>query len=144
MNAQGRSAKSLVCEACWNGIFSFDAWQTVIAATQQPDRRQAGYSKGYCYTASWGAIHASAGSGCNWCQLLVLVGADQRRPARNYLNTSTATWRDDELVEIWVAYDQDSESTPAGTKMLMLKTEGTSGASGSSLQHYYMYTDAGM
>lgn len=119
----GSDSNSLVCDACWNSIFSFDAWQTVIAATHQPNRLS-GYSKGYCYSTTWEAIHASASAGCNWCQLLA-------RP--NYNNGSA---------EIWVAYDKDSECTPAGTKQLTVKVEGSEGET-FSFQHY-MYTDAGM
>jgi hypothetical protein len=119
MDAEGTAAKALVCEACWNGLFSFDAWHTVLAATQQPGR--IGYSKGYCYITTWEAIHASASAGCNWCQFLA-------RPKRIKGE-----------LEVWVAYDEASECTPAGTKKLTVKTEG-SGAF--SFQHYYMYTDS--
>jgi hypothetical protein len=113
-------AKSLACEACWNSIFSFDSWQTVLAAREQP--RQYGYSKGYCYKTTWQAIHASASSGCNWCQLMKIPKYTQGE------------------VEIWVAYDEESDCTPAGTKRLKVKLEG-SGAF-SSL-NYYIYTDTG-
>lgn len=125
MDAQGSDSKSLVCEACWNSIFSFDAWQTVIAATNQPlPNHPWGYSKGYCYDTTWEAIHASASADCSWCQLLA-------QP--KFVHGS---------VEIWVAYDKDSECTPAGTKQLTVKAEGSEGGS-FSFQHY-MYTDAGM
>lgn len=121
----GSDSNSLVCDACWDSIFSFDAWQTVIAATDQPNvNRLCGYSKGYCYNTTWEAIHASASAGCSWCQLLA-------HP--NYNHGS---------VEICVAYDKDSECTPAGTKQLTVKVEGSEGET-FSFQHY-MYTDAGM
>lgn len=123
MDAQGNDSKSLVCEACWNSIFSFDAWQTVMAATNQPNRPW-GYSKGYCYTTTWEAIHASASAGCSWCQLLA-------RPKYSH-----------GPMEIWVAYDEDSECTPAGTKKLTVKAEGSEGQA-FSFRNYYMYTDAG-
>lgn len=123
MDIQGSDSNSLVCDACWNSIFTFDAWQTVIAATDQPNR-PSGYSKGYCYNTCWEAINASASAGCRWCQLLA-------RP--NYTHGST---------EIWVAYDEHSECTPAGTKYLTVKVEGSEGET-FSFQHY-MYTDPGM
>jgi hypothetical protein len=113
-------AKSLACEACWSSIFSFDSWQTVLAAREQP--RPYGYSKGYCYKTTWEAIHASASSGCNWCQF-IKIGKYTRGE-----------------VEIWVAYDEESDCTPVGTKRLKVKLEG-SGAFSS--RNYYMYTDAG-
>jgi hypothetical protein len=113
-------AKSLVCETCWVGIFSFDSWQTVLAATEQP--RQWGYSKGYCYNTTWEKIHASAASGCNWCKII---------------NRSNHTQGE---VEIWVAYDEDADCTPVGTKRLTVKLEG--GGAFSS-RYYYMYTSAG-
>ncbi len=113
-------AESLVCQSCWSGLFSFDSWQTVLAAKQQP--RQWGYSKGYCYTTTWEAMHAPASSGCNWCQLLK--------------HTKHAGGE----VEIWVAYDEKGHCTPAGTKMLKVKLAG-GGAFSSS--NYHMYTDAG-
>jgi hypothetical protein len=124
MDVQGIAAKALVCEACWNGLFSFDAWQTVLAATQQPGRR--GYSKGYCYVTAWEAIHASASAGCNWCRFLARPKCTKGE------------------LEVWVAYDQASECTPAGTKKLTVKTEGNGpGASSFQLSSYYMYTDGG-
>ena len=113
-------ARSLVCETCWSGVFSFDSWQTVLTAREQP--RQWGYSKGYCYITTWEAIHASASLGCNWCQ---------------FISHSKYTQGE---VEIWVAYDEDADCTPAGTKQLTVKLEG-SGAFSS--RRYYMYTDAG-
>jgi hypothetical protein len=120
INSQSDMARSLVCETCWSGVFSFDSWQAVLTAREQP--RQWGYSKGYCYITTWEAIHASASSGCNWCQ---------------FISHSKYTQGE---VEIWVAYDEDADCTPAGTKQLTVKLEG-SGAFSS--RRYYMYTDAG-
>ncbi|KAI5796016.1 hypothetical protein FPQ18DRAFT_303685 [Pyronema domesticum] len=122
MDEQGNKAKSLVCEACWNGLFSFDAWQIVLAGTEQPGR--VGYSNGYCYTTTWESLHASSAAGCSWCKFLC-------HP--EYTNGG---------VEIWVACDEDSECTPAGTKKLTVKLE-SSGGRAFSLQHYYMYTTDG-
>lgn len=129
MSAAGIHASdsnTLVCDACWKSIFSFDAWQTVIAATDQLDinvNRLCGYSKGYCYNTTWEAIHVSASAGCSWCQLLA-------RPTYNHGSA-----------QIWVAYEKNSECTPAGTKQLTVKVEGSEGGT-FSFQHY-MYTDAG-
>ena len=118
MDAEGTAVKALVCEACWNGLFSFNTWHTVLVAAQQPGR--IGYSKGYCYITTWEAIHSSASACCNWCQFLA-------RPKGE--------------LEVWVAYDEVLECMPAGTKKLTVKTEGSRAF---LFQHYYMYTDSSM
>ncbi len=97
-----------------------------MAATDQPNvNRLYGHSKRYCYNKTREASHASTSAGCSWCQLLA-------RP--NYNHGSA---------EIWVAFDKDSDCTPAGTKQLTVKVEGSEGER-FSFRHYYMYTDEGI
>ena len=116
---------SLVCNACWNGIFSTDAWQTVLVAKQVPGRT--GFSKGFAYKTNWAAIQTAADRDkCSWCRLV----------ARPHL----AATKGDSEVEVWAACDEDSDCTPIGEKKLTVVIEAT----GVSLsQHYYMYTSSG-
>ena len=89
MDAEGTAAKALVCETFWNDLFSFNAWNSVLAVTQQP--RCIGYLKGYCYITTWKAIHASTSAGCNWCQFLARPKCTKGE------------------LEVWVEYDEASE-----------------------------------
>ncbi|KAN0094497.1 HET domain containing protein [Tylopilus felleus] len=115
--------KSLVCDACWNGVFSNDAWQTVLSAQTTPG--QTGSSEGFAYKTTWAAIQAATDRDrCNWCRLFA-------RP-------NTASSQGDVQVEIRAACDQDSDCTPAGEKMLSVK--GHDGAGSFWERQYYMYT----
>ncbi|TFK34374.1 heterokaryon incompatibility protein-domain-containing protein [Crucibulum laeve] len=63
-NTSKYAAKSLVCEACWNGSpFSIDAFQLMRAAKDDTQ------SSGYTYTTTWESIRASTAKGCNWCKI---------------------------------------------------------------------------
>ncbi|TFK48919.1 HET-domain-containing protein [Heliocybe sulcata] len=138
--------QSLVCEACWNTIFSTAGWQAVLAAKEVPGR--SGFSKGFSYKTTWSAIQTSCANGCNWCRLLKPPEVDSGQ---------------DGEVEVWAACDEDSDHTPAGDKKLRLVVDSsrsayrpfyatsrtTAGAqigtvSGyGSHQQFYMYTRPG-
>jgi hypothetical protein len=117
MDSKDLAIKSLVCDACWNGIFSADGWQTVLAAKQVPGRIRS--PKGFSYKTTWAAIQTAANS-CNWCRFL----ARQNSAGE---------------VEVWAACDGDSDCTPAGEKWLEVVVRGN----GFSSSHYYMYTSPG-
>ncbi|KAI0828071.1 HET-domain-containing protein [Hypoxylon sp. FL0890] len=113
------SVKALACEACWNGLFSVEGWQTVLAGKKVPGYR--GYSNGYGYRTTCESLRAASDK-CNWCRIL----ARKRRHSEGGLL-------------VFVACDQDSNCTPAGEKMITVVIHGDDGSLLSS--HYYMYTD---
>jgi hypothetical protein len=122
MDKEDPSIESLVCQACWTSIFSYDGWQMVLAAKQVPDRT--GFSRGYSYKTTWEEIHERANSGCSWCRFLARPGATNGG------------------LTVWAACDEDSECTPAGEKSLKIVMHGQSGSL-TSHQCYFMYTSAG-
>ncbi|KAF9471996.1 HET-domain-containing protein [Pholiota conissans] len=108
-------SRHLVCDSCWNGIFSVSGWQTVLDAKQIPGGSP--YSRGYSYKTTWEEIRAAADH-CTWCRFL-------SRPNR----------KGD--VEVRGSRQEDSDCTPSGEKTLTISTGGGSVNSGSE---YYMYT----
>lgn len=123
-NRSDSTTKSLVCDACWSGIFSTDAWEAVLAAKPIPD--QTGSSNGFTYKTTWATIQTAADrDGCNWCRLLA-------RP-------ELAATRGDLEVVIRAACDEYSDCTPAGEKKLAVEGHG----GGAFWEQYYMYTSPG-
>jgi len=120
MDISDATIKTLVCDACWSGIFSADGWQTVLAAKQVPGRW--GYSKGYSYRTTWEAVHAAADR-CSWCRSLHRRGS-----------------MDGDL-EVWAACDENSQCTPAGEKKLTVVVYCDTGVQ--STRRYLMYTSSG-
>ncbi|KDR79936.1 hypothetical protein GALMADRAFT_136513 [Galerina marginata CBS 339.88] len=57
--------KSLVCEACRNGLFSFVPFQIALASRTLYD--------GFSYSTAWKDVQKSALGGCKWCMLLLSV-----------------------------------------------------------------------
>lgn len=112
------SSNHLVCEGCWNGIFSVSGWQTVLAAKQVP--AGAKHTKGYSYKTTWEAIRA-ASDHCTWCRFLARPNAKGE-------------------VEVRAACDEESDCTPAGERMLRITISGGY----SSGSQYYMYTSESM
>ncbi len=116
------SIYSLVCDACWNGIFSAEGWQAVLSDKHVSDDVK--FSEGYVYKTTWAALRAAA-DGCGWCHFLV-------KGRKRY---------EGEL-PVRVACD-DSDCTPAGGKKLKLVVHGGDGGLLMFL-HYLMYTNSGM
>ncbi|KAI5780496.1 heterokaryon incompatibility protein-domain-containing protein [Geopyxis carbonaria] len=114
------TAKSLVCEACWDSIFSVEGWKAVLEAERHSDRP---HSTGYCQKTTWEAMQASAAAGCTWCRFI--VGNSVRHGE----------------LEVWATFDEVSEATPAGTRKMKIEYNG-GGASGYST--YFMYTTPGI
>ncbi|KAI1107030.1 HET-domain-containing protein [Jackrogersella minutella] len=112
--------KSLVCDACWNGLFSVEGWKTVLAGKKAAGHR--GYSNGYGYNTTWAALRAASGN-CNWCNFL--SGKNKHREGG---------------LQAWIACDEDSNCTPAGEKKLSVIVHGENG--GFSKNCYFMYTDS--
>ncbi|KAE9396169.1 HET-domain-containing protein [Gymnopus androsaceus JB14] len=117
MEGTQASSNHLVCDRCWNGIFSVSGWQTVLAAKQIPGR--ALYSKGYSYQTTWEAICAAADH-CTWCRFLRVTAPNLKGE-----------------VEVRAACDEESDCTPAGERRLSIAMAGSHGGHGSQ---YYMYT----
>ncbi|CZR66894.1 uncharacterized protein PAC_16795 [Phialocephala subalpina] len=60
--SQDPKPRSLVCDACWDSIFSTDSFMSICHPLSQfggPD-----------YTTHLPSIEAGAGEGCNWCSLI--------------------------------------------------------------------------
>ncbi|KAF9466144.1 heterokaryon incompatibility protein-domain-containing protein [Collybia nuda] len=58
---------SLVCDACWGTLFTFDAFQTALSAKDS----DSGPSRGFSYTTQpWDQIEEGEEKGCNWCDFL--------------------------------------------------------------------------
>jgi hypothetical protein len=120
MKSDDDRIKALVCEACWDGIFSARGWQSVLAGHEVPVRIGSS-SKGFYYKTTGSAVRTAADR-CNWCRLFArpkLVGE----------------------VEV-LAVCEDSDCTPAGDQVLALivRENGMPVLTGD----YYMYTSPGM
>ncbi|KAF8247982.1 hypothetical protein K440DRAFT_681252 [Wilcoxina mikolae CBS 423.85] len=117
------NAKSLVYDACWDGLFSFDSFQIAAVATEL--ERNSG---GFTYTTSWEAVYASADQGCTWCNLL----------------SKKCQERQQGEFKVKVALPKDwDEYTPVGTKTLHLNISGGIGHY-SSYEYFHLYTTAGL
>ncbi|KAF8963860.1 hypothetical protein BDZ97DRAFT_1818243 [Flammula alnicola] len=117
LHIDNSTIKSLVCEACWNSLFTFDSFQIAL------DPR----SKGFSYTATCESIRASAEQGCNWCKLFV------KKKARGQCDIALSCEEDS---------DRETQAfTPAGTKKFTLRTQAKD-ANVPSSYSFRMYTTA--
>ncbi|EIW85019.1 hypothetical protein CONPUDRAFT_141780 [Coniophora puteana RWD-64-598 SS2] len=139
MESDSSMIQSLVCDTCWDTVFSTEGWQTVLAGEQVSGHN--GFSSGFSYKTNWSAIQIAAANGCNWCRLLT---KPKSRQGGEY------------EVEVWAACDEDSDCTLGGEKMLRIVVDrskspdapfycqtrtGAKTVSGyGSHNQYYMYT----
>ncbi|KAI1171396.1 heterokaryon incompatibility protein-domain-containing protein [Nemania sp. FL0916] len=66
MAESGPTSRHLVCQECYDTLFSADGWQSVMADGKDSDKPEA---TGYRYTSPWTTIK-NASTICNWCKLL--------------------------------------------------------------------------
>jgi hypothetical protein len=63
------TARSLVCDTCWSGLFSREAFRDIW---ENPglllDVKKI---RSFSYTSTWNRIGVSTQAGCNWCSLLL-------------------------------------------------------------------------
>jgi hypothetical protein len=114
-----KPVKDLVCDACWNTLFSSHGWQAVLDSAQGQDKS----ARGFSYKTKWSTVKKYADT-CNWCRLL--------RPRR----------QDDADVEVTVSANKDSDCTPAGEKMLAVIAKDDKGVAFE--KEFYIYTSHGM
>ena len=112
--------RSLVCEHCWQQLFTYDAFQSVWTMEETPD------SKGYSYTTTWESMRESIGQGCNWCNLL----SSRAKTATGECTISVAS------------STEAQKYTPAGIKKLTVKYHGKDGSFNSGFG-YRLYTTSG-
>ncbi|KAI1466121.1 heterokaryon incompatibility protein-domain-containing protein [Daldinia caldariorum] len=83
------TARSLVCNDCWNGLFARgnfrDIWENLGFFSSSPKARL------YTYTSTWNQIEQSSQGGCNWCTLLVSTAKSDKR--YNYPHDEDAFFR---------------------------------------------------
>ncbi|KDQ18294.1 hypothetical protein BOTBODRAFT_154187 [Botryobasidium botryosum FD-172 SS1] len=60
-----RQLRSLVCQACWVGLFASDSFQEAWSSV--------GLNSGFSYTTTWSHVQISADQDCNWCKLLLSI-----------------------------------------------------------------------
>ncbi|KAI1746207.1 heterokaryon incompatibility protein-domain-containing protein [Xylaria scruposa] len=111
------SLKYLVCQQCYETIFSVEGWQSVIVDGRVSDNPE---GSGYRYTTDWAAIK-NATRTCNWCKLL---------PRRQVEGKA----------QVIVRYYKDSGYTPVGDKFLTVVVKDLEDGSTFMNQDFPLYT----
>lgn len=116
----GSPLEHLVCQECYDTIFSAEGWQTVMADGRTSDNPE---GSGYKYTTTWSAIK-KASKICNWCKLLPQRQAEGK-------------------AQVTVRYYKDTGYTPAGDKFLTVVVKGLGNEGTFMDEDFLLYTTRG-